>query len=155
MTEDKLQKLLWSIAIPGFGQFLNGKILKGLVLIFLEFLINVNSNLNEVIILSFNMKIQEAILATNYEWLMFYPCVYMFAMWDAFREAEGPNPPYYYLPFVCGAYFGTIGIIYSRTLIIKGIIFGPVYLGILVFIIGLWIGQLIRLLLLTKRRMEI
>jgi TM2 domain-containing membrane protein YozV len=35
------ETLLWSIALPGFGQFLNGKYVKGLTLLFLEFLVNV------------------------------------------------------------------------------------------------------------------
>jgi hypothetical protein len=46
------EKLLWSIALPGFGQFLNGKLIKGVVFVFLEFLINVQSNFNKVIISS-------------------------------------------------------------------------------------------------------
>ncbi|MBU8878855.1 hypothetical protein BGM26_07630 [Bacillus sp. FJAT-29790] len=32
------EALLWSIALPGFGQFLNGKPIKGIVFVFLEFL---------------------------------------------------------------------------------------------------------------------
>lgn len=35
------ERLLWSIALPGFGQFLNKKYLKGIVFVFLEFLVNV------------------------------------------------------------------------------------------------------------------
>jgi hypothetical protein len=46
---DRIEVLLWSIALPGFGQILNGNFLKGLLLIGLEFMINVQSNLNEVI----------------------------------------------------------------------------------------------------------
>jgi hypothetical protein len=44
--EEQIEKVLWSIALPGFGQLLNGKFLKGLLLIVLEFLINVQSNFN-------------------------------------------------------------------------------------------------------------
>ncbi len=36
-----MEKLFWSIALPGFGQLLNGKYLKGGLFIFLEFLINI------------------------------------------------------------------------------------------------------------------
>jgi TM2 domain-containing membrane protein YozV len=53
--------LLWSIALPGFGQFLNGKLIKGIVFVFLEFLINVNANFNVVIISSFQGEIEKAI----------------------------------------------------------------------------------------------
>ena len=40
----------------------------------------------------------------------------MFSMWDAYKDAEGETPPYSYLPFVFGAYFVTIGLIYSPSL---------------------------------------
>jgi len=53
--------LLWSIALPGFGQFLNGKPIKGIVFVFLEFLINVQSNFNTIIISSFQGDIKKAI----------------------------------------------------------------------------------------------
>jgi hypothetical protein len=46
--EGRIEKRLWSIALPGFGQLLNGKFLKGLLLIGLEVLINVQSNFNKV-----------------------------------------------------------------------------------------------------------
>ena len=40
MTE-KLEAILWSIALPGFAQLLNKKFVKGIFFIFLEFLVNV------------------------------------------------------------------------------------------------------------------
>jgi len=46
--EGRIEKRLWSIALPGFRQLLNGKFLKGLLLIGLEVLINVQSNFNKV-----------------------------------------------------------------------------------------------------------
>lgn len=76
LKSKKLEVLLWSIALPGFGQLLNRKYMKGFVLIGLEFLVNVMGNFNTIIVLSFNMKIEEAIAQTNYLWLMFYPCLY-------------------------------------------------------------------------------
>ena len=82
--ETSIERLLWSIALPGFGQFLNGKLIKGMVIVFLEFLINVQANFNGVIISSFHGDIEKAIAETDYLWLMFYPCLYMFAMWDAY-----------------------------------------------------------------------
>jgi TM2 domain-containing membrane protein YozV len=69
-----IEKLLWSIALPGFGQFLNGKLIKGIIIVFLEFLINVQANFKEVIISSFHGEIEKAIGQADYQWLMFYPC---------------------------------------------------------------------------------
>jgi hypothetical protein len=43
--------------------------MKGLLFLFLEFLINVNSNLNEVIVFSFTGEVSQAIAKTNYEWI--------------------------------------------------------------------------------------
>src|SRR5699024_12130862 len=66
-----LEALLWSIAFPGFGQLLNRKYIKGVLLVVLEFTVNVLGNVNQVIMLSFHGHIQEAINQTNYLWFMF------------------------------------------------------------------------------------
>ena len=144
---DKLEAILWSIALPGFAQLLNGKIIKGITFIFLEVLVNINSHFNIVILYSFQGNIREAIDATNYQWLMFYPCLYMFAMWDAYKDAGGETPPYSYLPFVFGAYFVTIGLIYSHSFKLGQILIGPVWLPILSLIPGLLVGNFIKCLL--------
>ena len=91
-----LEAALWSLAIPGFGQIINKKYLKGLTLIGLEILINMRSGLNTIIIYSFHGQTLEAINLTNYQWLMFYPCVYLFAIWDAYRDAGGTKYPCYF-----------------------------------------------------------
>lgn len=139
----KHEALLWSIALPGFGQFLNKKLYKGSIFILLEFLVNVLSNFNLAIIYSFTGEIQKAIDVTNFQWLMFYPCLYMFAMWDAYRDAKGEINPYSYIPFVFGAFFITIGLIFSTKLKIMGTVLGPVILPILSLVPGLTIGFII------------
>lgn len=144
------EPLFWSIALPGFGQFLNKKLIKGIVFIFLEFLINVQSNFNLAIVYSFNGNIQKAVNITNYQWLMFYPCVYMFGLWDAFKDANGNLlSRFAFLPFVFGAYFVTIGLIYSVELTPFGVLIGPVFLPMLFLIPGLMIGQFIKKIITT------
>jgi hypothetical protein len=106
---NRKEALLWSIALPGFGQFLNGKLIKGFILLILEILINVLANFNEVIILSFYGDIEKAIIQTNYQWLMFYPCLYFYAMWDAWKDSGGGKERHSFLPFVFAAYFVTVG----------------------------------------------
>ncbi|MCM3724652.1 hypothetical protein M3226_02935 [Neobacillus cucumis] len=137
----KLEAILWSIAFPGFGQLLNGHLIKGIMFIVLEFTINVNSSFNQAIMLSFLGKITEAARVVNHQWLIFYPCVYMFAMYDAYKFAEGENPRFSFVPFAFGAYFVTIGLMYSRN-IIFGISFGPIWLPMLSLIPGFGIGFL-------------
>jgi hypothetical protein len=134
----RTEVFLWSLALPGFGQILNGKFLKGLLLVGLEFLINSQSNLNEIIISSFHGEIDKTIYQTNYQWLMFYPCVYMFAIWDAYKDAGGGTSQYAVVPFTFGAYFGTIGIIFSRDFL------GAVWLGFVGLFLGIAVGVLIR-----------
>ena len=147
-TPKKLEAVLWSIALPGFAQILNRKIIKGLTFIFLEFLVNVFSSFNLAIVHSFQGNIDKAIAVTDYQWLMFYPCLYMFAMWDAYRDAEGEISPFAYMPFVFGAYFLTVGLIYSSQLKLFGILIGPVFLPMLFLIPGMMVGYFIRWLLL-------
>ncbi|WP_430788486.1 hypothetical protein VBD025_01100 [Virgibacillus flavescens] len=137
---DKLEKLLWSVALPGFGQLLNKKYVKGIVLIILEFVVNVMANFNQVIILSFHGEIQKAIEQTNYLWVMFYPCLYFFAIWDAYKDGEGENKPFAFLPFVFSAYFATVGVVYSPNFTIMGQLIGPIWLPILSVPIGIAAG---------------
>lgn len=146
-NERCLEKILWSIALPGLGQLLNGKLLKGLIFIVLEFLINTGSNLNEIIILSFQGENLQAVENTNYKWLMFYPCIYMYAIWDACKDSGGLKRPFAFIPFVFSAYMGTIGVIYSPVFIWKGALLGPLWLTILCFITGLLAGIVIQQLL--------
>jgi hypothetical protein len=137
------EALLWSIALPGFGQLLNKTYLKGIILIVLELLINMKANLNQVIILSFQGNIRGSIEATNYQWLMFYPCVYMFAIWDAYRDANEDRAPYQYIPFVFAAYFATLGMMYSSRYIF-GYLFGPVWLTLIFCFFGIVVGIMLR-----------
>ncbi|MBY0089368.1 hypothetical protein BTA37_25070 [Priestia megaterium] len=137
------EKLLWSIALPGFGQLLNGKLFKGTVLLILEFLINVQANFNEAIISSFQGNIEKSIEQVNYQWLMFYPCLYFFAMWDAYKDAGGENEKYSFLPFVSAAYFVTVGCIYPSNFRLFGVLLGPVWLPMLSVIPGLIVGVIL------------
>lgn len=145
--DNKCEKLLWSIALPGFGQILNGKYIKGILLVALEFLVNVQANFNEVIVLSFQGNIQAAIQQTNYGWLMFYPCLYFFAMWDAYKDAGGGKSPFTFLPFAFSAYFVTVGLIFSSTFKMMGILFGPIWLPMLSVVPGVVIGLLLKMLI--------
>jgi hypothetical protein len=143
----KAEVLFWSIALPGFGQYLNGKILKGTVLIILEFLVNVKSGLNHAILPSFYGDIQAAISHVNFQWLMFYPCLYLFSMWDAYRDAGGGEDPFAFLPFVFSAFIGTIGVVYSPVFNINGIYLGVIWLPIFFLILGVFIGKGIQIIL--------
>lgn len=148
----KLEAILWSIALPGFSQLISGHIWKGTFFVVLEFIINVYSNFNSAIMYSFMGEIDEAIKVTDFQWLMFYPCLYMFAMWDAYRIAMSKTEELSFLPFVFSAYFVTVGLMYSTKLKLFGILFGPVFLPMLFLIPGLAIGFFLRWVILIIRK---
>lgn len=147
MNKSTFEKLMWSIALPGFGQFLNGKYFKGTVLLILEFLINVQANFNQIILMSFLGEIANAIKHADYQWLMFYPCLYFFSMWDAVKDAGGGRAPYSFIPYVFAAFFVTVGLIFSSNSKIFGVLWGPVWLPMLFvlpgIIIGLFVGKIL------------
>lgn len=121
--------------------------LKGLIFILLEFIINVRSNFNEIIYFSFNGELKKAIDHTEYHWLMFYPCVYFFAMWDAYKDAGGGKEPYSYLPFVFSAYFVTVGLMYAARVNVFGVPLGPVWFPMVCVIPGAIIEVMLKNLL--------
>ena len=149
MNKNAFEKLLWSVALPGFGQILNQKYIKGILFIFLEFLVNIQSNFNEAIISSFHGNIDTSIEEINFKWLMFYPCLYFFSMWDAVKDANGKEEisPFLFLPFVFSAYFVTVGLIYSTKIKLFGILLGPVFLPMLFVIPGVLIGLALKKLI--------
>jgi hypothetical protein len=150
-----IDHMIWSIALPGCGQLLNGKIVKGLALLILEFLINHQSSLNKVIIASFQGNLEQAIQLTNYQWLMYYPCFYMFSIYDAYRDAANPSQPYSALPFAFAAFLATVGVIFSDKLKVYGVWIGPVWLPMFFCFVGIGIGVLIRTVLLKNMRSSV
>jgi hypothetical protein len=150
----KLEAILWSIALPGFPQLLSGQFLKGALLVLLEFVINVNSNFNRAIMYSFLWDIENAFKVVDFQWLMFYPCVYMFSMWDAYRHTLDDKINGGYLPFVFGAYFITVGLMLSPKIKLFNVSLGPVFLPMLFLVPGLLIGYIIRVMINKFSRKE-
>ncbi|MGM8216333.1 hypothetical protein ACLIA0_12250 [Bacillaceae bacterium W0354] len=151
----RLEVLFWSIAFPGFGQLLNKHIIKGLSLILLEFVVNVQSKFNLAIIYSFSGEIEQAAQVADYQWLLFYPCIYFFGIWDAYKCASGEPEPFMFFPFVFSAYFVTVGLIYSSTTKVLGTNIGPVFLPMLFLIPGVAIGFFIRKLILYYTKEDV
>lgn len=142
-----LTAALWSVAIPGFGQLYNHKYLKGVIFIILEFIINFYSKLNSAIYYSWLFDISQAQRVINYEWLLFYPCMYVFAIFDAYHdcsmEVGKPYSRFMFIPFIGTGFLGTIGVIWSSG---EASFFGlekigPVFFGTVVLLIGLGLGS--------------
>lgn len=143
---NRIERTLWSIAFPGFGQILNRHLSKGVLFIVLEFVINTKARINMAMIASFYGNTELAVKQTDYQWFMFYPCIYVFAIWDAYKNAESQTPDFSFLPFVISAFLGTIGVIYSPTVKILGFLLGPIWLPIICIFVGTFIGVAIRLI---------
>ncbi|WP_413301696.1 hypothetical protein AA0X95_22265 [Bacillus sp. 1P10SD] len=143
----RLEAVLWNIAFPGFSQLIIGQYFKGVLFVILEIVVNVMSRFNRAIMYSFLGEIKKAEAVIDYQWLMFYPCLYMFSMWDGYRSAMPDNEKYSFLPFVSCAYFVTVGLMVSPKVSIFQIHPGPVFLPMLFLIPGLLVGFLFKYLL--------
>ncbi|MEN6326055.1 MAG: hypothetical protein ABFD18_07615 [Syntrophomonas sp.] len=139
--------LLWSLTIPGFGQLYNGDYLIGLALVLLEFIINVKSNLNLTILYSFRGQYLQATQIADFQWLLFYPCVYSFSLWQAYNKAKEINyisgkdkavnlKTYGNGIFIGSAMGGTLGVIYGYGI-------GPVLGGLAGMAVGALVGVVI------------
>jgi len=69
---------------------------------------------------------------------MFYPSLYLYVIWDAYKYAKGDNSPMAFLPYVFAAYLGTVGTVYSPSFNINGVLFGPVWLPLICMAIGIF-----------------
>jgi TM2 domain-containing membrane protein YozV len=147
----------WSIAIPGFGQLYNRKYVKAIIFIIMEFAINANSNLNMAIYYTWLFDIPHTQEVVDYKWLLFYPCVYVFAIYDAYHDCCVLNgkaiPPMLPLPFFLTSFLGTIGIILSSGKIsflgLEKV--GPIFFGAAILAIGLGFGSWLIFRLFPKR----
>ncbi|PGV53344.1 DUF5683 domain-containing protein [Bacillus sp. AFS037270] len=83
--------MLWSLVLPGFGQLYNKDYFIGIILLVLEFLINLKSHLNLVLVNTFNGDLLHAHESANYSWGLFYPSLYGFAIWHAYNSAKANN----------------------------------------------------------------
>ncbi|GGH73914.1 hypothetical protein JOD43_000167 [Pullulanibacillus pueri] len=143
----KIERLLWSIAFPGFGQLLNHDYIKGIVFILLELLINTHGHFNMTIAYSFRGEIDLAFAEANIGWLMFYPCVYFYSMWDAYKNANEPVSTYTSLPFVFSAFCVTVGVMLAPMIQFPAFRPGPVFFPMLCVIPGVGIGLILKFIL--------
>ncbi|MBU9712861.1 hypothetical protein [Evansella tamaricis] len=81
----------WAAAIPGYGHVMLSKYVKGFLLIFWEFVVNVNSKLNTAIMYTFTGRIEEAVEVLNIHWILLYVPVYLYSIWDSRRTTIDIN----------------------------------------------------------------
>ncbi|TYP69548.1 hypothetical protein [Paenibacillus methanolicus] len=81
----------WSVVFPGFGHMFVGKYLHGFVLVIWELVVNNQANLNRGIALSFHGRFEEATAQLNQDWVLLYVAVYVYSIWDSYRNAVEIN----------------------------------------------------------------
>jgi hypothetical protein len=130
---------IFSMLMPGIGQIYNGQFMKGVFLLIVEHFDNAFGNINQAIHLDFNGLHQQAVEATNFAYLLFYPGFYAYCVWDAWYYAK-PNADKSKtaIPFVIGGFLGEIGAIFANrlpipTLTVAMFMIIPMICGMIVF----------------------
>ncbi len=83
--------IAWSALFTGFGHLYNNKALKSVILVaWMVFIIHF-SHLNSAIIATFNGNFPLAREVVDYQWLLFFPSIYVYAMWDAYNDTVEKN----------------------------------------------------------------
>ncbi|MEN6326509.1 MAG: hypothetical protein ABFD18_09955 [Syntrophomonas sp.] len=81
----------WAASYLGFAYVSMGSYVKGFILIFLEFFLNIQSKLNLGIYYSFTGRFERAKEVLDINWLLFYVPIYKALMWGAARNATDLN----------------------------------------------------------------
>ncbi|WP_010531358.1 hypothetical protein [Lentibacillus jeotgali] len=147
--------MLWSFALPGFGQIYNRDYLLGLLLVVWEVILNLYSNLNIALMHSFHGDFEVAHDIINYEWGLFYPSVFAFSLWQAYNKAKAITYRHEHGKeltevYFTGLFFGltagmNIGLTTHHLYQLQGLQFlaVPVFSGLFFGIIGAVLGHLI------------
>ncbi|WCK56665.1 hypothetical protein PP175_12535 [Aneurinibacillus sp. Ricciae_BoGa-3] len=109
----RLAAALLSLTLPGIGQMYNDQLLKGLIFILIESVINIYGHLNQAIYLDFRGFHREAVQTINFQYALFYPPFYTYVVWDAFFHAEPNGHPYSIFIFIISGFIGTLVAIFG------------------------------------------
>lgn len=91
LYRNPLMAAIWSLFLPGFGQFYNGDYLTGFVLMVWEILVNTMGGINLSIFFAFNGELERSFEVLDFQWALFYPSVYAFSVWQAYQKASNIN----------------------------------------------------------------
>ncbi|KJS65636.1 MAG: hypothetical protein JL50_15590 [Peptococcaceae bacterium BICA1-7] len=81
----------WSSLLPGFGHIYNMKAVKSLIILGWALAIIHFSHVNDGVILTFTGEFSKAREIVNYQWLIFFPSIYLFSIWDSYNDAVEMN----------------------------------------------------------------
>ncbi|MDG5789223.1 hypothetical protein QA612_17325 [Evansella sp. AB-P1] len=86
-----ISALLMSFVLPGLGHLYNGQIIIAIILMVWELIGNSLSRLNYAIMTSFHGEFESAHKVVDYDWGMYYPSIWAFAMWHSYNHAISIN----------------------------------------------------------------
>ncbi|SET18261.1 hypothetical protein SAMN05216389_106204 [Oceanobacillus limi] len=130
---------LFSLLMPGFGQIYNNQFVKGIIFVFIEHFDNILGKINQAIHLDFNGEHQAALDITVYDFMLFYPGFYVYAVWDAWYYAKkGANKATTAIPFIIAGFLGEMGAIFAPklpfpTLTVGLLMIIPMVIGIVLY----------------------
>ena len=81
----------WSALLTGFGHLYNGRGFKSLILLGWAVTIIWMARINDSIIHTFMGEFERVGESVKYEWLLFFPSIYIFAIWDSYSDAVEMN----------------------------------------------------------------
>lgn len=82
---------MWSLILPGFGNLLQDRHIKGLSLVIWTFIVNNCANINLAGYYSITGRPDLAREVVNTRWLLLYIGVYIYAAWDGYRGTVDAN----------------------------------------------------------------
>lgn len=130
---------LFSLFMPGFGQYYNRQFVKGTVFFVVEYFVNFFGKINNAILLDLIGYHKESINTVVYDHMMYYPVFYAYVVWDAWYYAKnGANKTTTAIPFLAAGICGEMAAIYSRKFPIPALTVGliliiPMLLGMFIF----------------------
>ncbi|WP_147531625.1 hypothetical protein [Bacillus marasmi] len=78
--------LAWSCAFTGLGHVYCHKLLFGFILTSWAFIISLNTHLPTIIIYTFIGQVENIPQLVNYQWLLFFPSVYLFGVYHGYNS---------------------------------------------------------------------
>lgn len=81
----------WSVLFIGIGHIYNHKLLNGFILMGWGIIIAVKTNLPYILIFTLTGQFERINEVINYEWLLFFPSIYFFSIYDSYSSSIGYN----------------------------------------------------------------
>lgn len=86
--------IFWSLALGGGGHFYNMQLFKGVILMGWHLVITLTAGVNDALVYTLHGRGDLAHQAADYQWLLFWPSIYLFNLWNAYVDTVEQNRLY-------------------------------------------------------------